>query len=161
MRSRSHQIVCLVWAACALGMVIGFLVVGFTSSKDPLQQIVAAVVFIALAGAALRWAFTSVVLDYTAGTMIVRNPILTHAVALADVYQIENLDSRMPTRGEQRSLVKLRRTDGSTLTLVGVCAWGDTSVRRVTRELDSAITEMRRQLKVPSRHAAGPGFSRA
>jgi hypothetical protein len=72
-RSRSHQVWCLIVAAALAVFAAGFLAVG-AGKADPVPQIVAAVIVLGLAGAAVRWSLACAVFDYPAGLLVVRNP---------------------------------------------------------------------------------------
>lgn len=136
-RSRSHQVCFLIVAAAFVAMAIGFVVTG-AGLHDPVPQFVAALIFLGLAGAAVRWSFASVVFDYRAGLLVVRNPLIAHSVPLSEVYGFEVVNSWIPGgNGQIRQKVKLKRKDGSRLTVVGACALGD-YVFRMVNELDSA-----------------------
>lgn len=138
-RSRSHQVLFLLAAAAALAMTVGFIVVA-VGQANPVPQAVAAVIFLALAGAAIRWSLASVVFDYGQGALIVHNPLHVHTVAFSDIYGFERVRSWIPGgNGNIRELVKVTRTDRKRTTLVGACAFGDSSVAKMISQLDRAF----------------------
>lgn len=137
-RSRSHQVFFLLVAAACLAMVVGFLVVGM-GKEDPVPQAVAAVIFFALAGAAIRWSLASVVFDYTREAMIVHNPLRTHTIAFSDIYGFESVASWISGgNGNIRLLVKVTRKNRKRTTLVGACAFGGVSVAKMIAQLNGA-----------------------
>lgn len=138
-RSRSHQVWCLIVAAACLAMVVGFVVVG-AGEAHPAAQFVAAVCFALLAGAALRWAFTCALFDYAAGVLEVRNPMRVHVVPLPQVHGFEAVRSWVPGgNGQIRLLAKVTRLDGSRLTVVGACAYGASNVSGMVGELNAGF----------------------
>jgi hypothetical protein len=134
-RSRSHQIWCLTVAGLCAIVALGAIVVG-AGKSDPLRQIVFALVFFGLAAAGVRWSRASV--DTSgAQALVVRNPLRTHVVPWALVSGFETGPSSMPNSAPRR-LVKVRLTDGSLITCVGACPWGDTVALKMAEELNRA-----------------------
>lgn len=137
-RSRSHEIYCLgVAAVCAIFVVGGLVVAAGRANPGP--QIGLAVVFLLLAGAAVKWSRCCVVFAYSRDALIVRNPLRTYTMTWSD---IDGFDVRQSwfagPQGQRRTLVDLKRTDGSRITCVGACPLGGTAALNMRVQLDDA-----------------------
>ena len=139
-RSRSHEVFCLGVATFCAIFVIGGAVVA-AGRPDPAPQIVLALVFLLLAGAAIRWSRSCVVFAYSRDALIVRNPLRTYAIALPDIYGFDVHRSPLPGQyGTRRTLVDVKRKDGSRITCIGVCALGQSYAFRMRGQLEAAYS---------------------
>jgi len=138
LRSRSHQVLCFIGTGACLLFIAAFLFVASRVTNAD-QQYVATIVFLGLTAVTLRYAYASVVFDHTAREMLVRNPFMTHRIALDDVDRFDLRKSWVPTTyGNNRRFVIVRPKDGPRVTLIGVCALGDTKVRTMLAEVRAA-----------------------
>jgi hypothetical protein len=145
-RSRSHEGFCLGVAAVCVLFVIGFAVVGATNS-DPVPQIVVGLIFVALTGVAIKWSRSCVVFDYSQDTLIVHNPLRTYRIALSDVYGFETHRSPFGNAqtGARRTLVDVKRKDGSRINCIGACALGQIAAMSMRGQLDAAYARRVRE----------------
>ena len=138
-RSKSHQAFCLVVAAACVVVALAAAAVA-SSHSNSAPQIVLAIVFVILAAAAAKWSVSSVIFRYEIGTVVVRNPLRTHTVSWSDVHGFATRQSTLPSpQGTRRTLVYLKRKDGSRITCIGACAPGAIAAREMKTNLDAAF----------------------
>ena len=89
---------------------------------------------------ALRYAAASIVIDHAARTLVVRNPLRTHVLALDDIDAIELRASRIPnTYRNNRRLLAVRPRNARPITMVGGCAVGTPGVTRLRADVLAAL----------------------
>jgi hypothetical protein len=139
LRSRSHQVLCLVGTTVCAAFAAANLAVA-ASSERPGPNIAVAIVFVVLGIVTVRFAFASIVVDAARRTLIVRNPLRTYSIAFDDVDRFDLRKSWVPNtyRNNRRLLVVWRR-DGGRLTMIGGCALGLTAVRRMRDQVANAV----------------------
>jgi hypothetical protein len=139
-RSRSHVVFCLgVAAFCAIFVIGGALVAA--GRRDPVPQIVLALVFLLLAGAAVKWSRSCVVFAYSRDVLIVHNPLRTYTIALPDIYGFDVRESPLAGQnGMRRTLVDVKRKDGARITCIGACALGRSYAFRMRGQLEAAYS---------------------
>jgi hypothetical protein len=141
LRSRSHQIWCLLVATFCLVFVVGGIVVAIGTSH-PGQQIALAIVFAVLTAAAIRWAFASVVV--TDDALIVRNPLRVRVIPWADLAHFETRDAWLNRSGAfPRPLIVAKRRDGSKITCIAVCPMGERLSGRMLGQVETACRQRR------------------
>lgn len=143
-RSRSHQVFCLIAAAFCLGLGVAGIVFAFGRS-NPAPQFAISLVMVVLGAAAIRWSLSSVIVDYSQDALIVRNPLRTYRVAWSDLEGFALVDSPLNGRSN-RQLVKVVRKDGSRTTCVGACAPGFDYALRMEGQLNEANARRTRYL---------------
>ena len=139
LRSRSHLLLCLAVAA-ALGLLAAVnLAVAATGQAQP--SVTAAVVLIVLALLALRFGVASIVVDRAQRTLVVRNPLRSYVVAVADIDHIGLRDSWVPnTYRNNRQLLVVVPRGGRRITMIGGCAIGGPAA--VQRMRDDVLTAL-------------------
>jgi hypothetical protein len=140
LRSRSHQVLCLVGTAGCAAFAAANLAVGVSADR-PGPNVVVAIVFVGLGILSVRFAFASIVVDSARRTLTVRNPLRTYTIAFDDVDRFGLRQSWVPNtyRNNRRLLVVFRR-GGERLTMIGGCAPGLTAVRTMRDQVANAVS---------------------
>jgi hypothetical protein len=140
LRSRSHQILCLVGTAACAAFAAANLAVGMSSDR-PGPNVVAAIVFIVLGILSVRFALASIVVDPARRMLTVRNPLRTYRIAFDDVDRFDLRKSWVPnTYRNNRQLLVVFRRGGGRLTMIGGCAPGLTAVRTMRDQVAAAVS---------------------
>ena|SRR5215469_5294396 len=148
-RSRSHEVYCLPVVAFCASFVIGGAIIA-AGHSDPAPQIVLALAFLVLTGAAIKWSRSCVVFAYSQEALIIRNPLRTRTIALTEVYGFEvHVSPIAGQNGASRTLVDAKRKDGSRITCIGACALDRTAAYAMTGQLNA--TYNRRPLSADAR----------